>query len=51
MKNKKPTSVKGQNVTLKDLKISKDPKGGYIPPHLHPDIKVLPTVTCVDPHL
>jgi hypothetical protein len=52
MKNKTAASVKEQNVTLRDLKIKKDPKGGYkltTLPHEQPP--PLPTLTCIDPHL
>lgn len=31
MKTKTPVSTKKQNVTLKDLTTSKDPKGGFLP--------------------
>jgi len=51
MKKKAPVSIKKQNVTLKDLKIKKDPKGGFKLTTL-PSIKVTyPTVSCIDPHL
>jgi hypothetical protein len=46
MKNK--TSDKEPSVTLKDLKIKKDPKGGYKLVPLQSEIKIMPTVVAVD---
>jgi len=52
MKTKTAVSTKKQNATLKDLKIRKDPKGGYKLPTLpHEQPPPLPTLTCIDPHL
>ena len=46
MKDK--TSDKEPTVTLKDLKIKKDPKGGYKLTTLPSEIKIMPTVVAVD---
>jgi hypothetical protein len=46
MKHK--TSDKAPSVTLKDLKIKKDPKGGYKLTTLPSEIKIMPTVVAVD---
>ena len=51
MKSKKPAADKKQNPTLRDLKVKKDPRGGFQYNTL-PSIKTtLATVSVADPTL